>query len=268
MNRLRLVLASALLIPLLAGAEEITVWGSSNGEVLGFSGLSFRANEFTASTVNGDGSFIGSNSLGTLSLPGDSSASGSGAFTVRLQLAGPTGIAGGQAVTVFGRIAADKRGVSIHFRRPASTFRFSGASVNGVFTITLADVFVSPGQTVPLVAVLSGAQESSSACRLEFTAARATPLLLAADQKLTPVVIHPAASDSAGCGLTCRVDSVTSNEPEADWQVTGDLTLSLRADRRSDGYGRMYSVGVQCADDAGNRVTQRATVTVPRNPDK
>jgi hypothetical protein len=264
----RLILASALLIPLLAGAEEITVWGSSNGEVIGLSGLSFRANEFTASTVNGAGSFIGSNSLGRFSLPGDSSASGSGAFTLRLQVTGPTGIAGGQAVTVFARIAADERGVSIHFRRPASAFRFSGANTNGAFTITLADVFVPPGQTVPLVAVLSGSQESSSACRLEFPAARATPLFLAADQKLTPVVIRPAASDGAGCGLTCRIDSVTSNEPEADWQVTGDLTLSLRADRRSGGYGRMYSVGVQCADSAGNRVTQKATVTVPGNPGK
>jgi hypothetical protein len=266
MKSLRLVFASALLIPLLAAAEEITVWGSSNGEVAGLSGLSFRAGEFTASTVNGVGSFVGSNSLGTFSL--DASATGPGAFTLRLNLTGPKGIAGGQAVTVFGRIAADERGVAIHFHRPASAFRFSGASANGSFSITLADVFVPAGQTAPLVAVLSGAQESSSACRLEFTAARATPLFLPPDQKLTPVVIHLSASDGAGCGRTCRIDAVTSNEPEADWQVTGDLTLSLRADRRSDGYGRMYTVDVQCADYAGHRVTQKATVTVPRNPGK
>jgi hypothetical protein len=266
MKSLRLVFASALLVPLLAGAEEITVWGSSNGEVLGLSGLSFHASEFTASTVNGVGSFVGSNSLGAFSLPGDSPASGSGSFTLRLNLTGPNGIAGGQPVTVFGRIVAGERGVSIHFHRPASAFRFSGANTNGSFSITLADVFVPAGETAPLVAVLSGSQESSSACRLEFTAARATPLFLPRDQKLTPVVIHPTASDGATCGLTCRIDSVSSNEPEADWQVTGDLTLSLRADRRSDGYGRMYIVDVQCADYAGHRVTQKATVTVPRNP--
>jgi hypothetical protein len=57
-----------------------------------------------------------------------------------------------------------------------------------------------------------------------------------------------------------RIISVTSSEAaNSDWEVTGDLTLNLRAER----YGNkphVYTITVESADDAGN--TSQAVVDV------
>jgi hypothetical protein len=83
---------------------------------------------------------------------------------------------------------------------------------------------------------------------------------------MIPVLIQPAASDVADCAMACRIESVSSNEPEGaggDWQVTGDLVLNLRAARLSDTHGRVYMVAVRCTDNAGHAAVQRAPVAVP-----
>jgi hypothetical protein len=73
--------------------------------------------------------------------------------------------------------------------------------------------------------------------------------------------------------VTCRIVSVASNEPQAglgggdlgpDWQITGDLTVNLRAERWNKGKGRTYRITVQCTDTGGNSATSIATVFVPR----
>jgi hypothetical protein len=71
----------------------------------------------------------------------------------------------------------------------------------------------------------------------------------------------------------CRILSVSSNEPAnglgdgdtaPDWEVTGPLSLRLRAERSGQGNGRIYTITIECTDWAGNSVQRTVTVTVPK----
>ncbi|HET9282043.1 MAG TPA: hypothetical protein VFR24_08790 [Candidatus Angelobacter sp.] len=101
-----------------------------------------------------------------------------------------------------------------------------------------------------------------------INSASATPSSLwPPDHKMIPVTVST--STSNGCGsVSCKIISVTSNEPvnpDGDWVITGNLTLTLRAERLGSGTGRIYTIVVQCTDDAGNSVTKNIIVTVPHD---
>ena len=73
-----------------------------------------------------------------------------------------------------------------------------------------------------------------------------------------------------------RIVSVKSNEPvngtgdgdtAPDWEVTGALTLNLRAERAGGG-GRVYVITVESRGDSGNASTRTVTVTVPKSRSK
>jgi hypothetical protein len=70
----------------------------------------------------------------------------------------------------------------------------------------------------------------------------------------------------------CSVVSVSSNEAVGatapDWEVTGALTLNLRAERDGSGSGRVYTIGIRCVDRFGNASTSQAQVTVPHDQRK
>jgi hypothetical protein len=89
------------------------------------------------------------------------------------------------------------------------------------------------------------------------------------NRKMLPVTIDVEATDDFGPTL-CRIIGVTSNEPsspgvrEPDWEITGPLTVNLRADRSGEGNGRVYTITVECEDDGGNEVTSEVIVTVPK----
>ncbi|HEV2763878.1 MAG TPA: HYR domain-containing protein, partial [Pyrinomonadaceae bacterium] len=99
-----------------------------------------------------------------------------------------------------------------------------------------------------------------------FQSLSASPSVIAKPNgKMTPVVITANVADAVDTTPTTRIVSVTSNEgTSADWQVTGDLTLNVRAERNNKGTGRVYTVTVESRDDAGNASTRNVTVTVPR----
>jgi hypothetical protein len=70
-----------------------------------------------------------------------------------------------------------------------------------------------------------------------------------------------------------RIVEVTSNEPELatgsgdyapDWEMTGSLTVRLRAERSGLGSGRVYTIKVQSTDFFGNATVASTTVRVPR----
>ncbi len=72
----------------------------------------------------------------------------------------------------------------------------------------------------------------------------------------------------------CLISSVSSNEPEKDcgkkdagpdWEITGDLTVDLRAERCGNGDSRTYTISVTCADGEGNTSSSSAMVTVPHD---
>ena len=66
--------------------------------------------------------------------------------------------------------------------------------------------------------------------------------------------------------MHCQIVSVTSNEATdgQDWIITGDLTLSLRAERSNKRTGRIYTITIACTDPSGNASIKTVTVTVPR----
>ncbi len=110
-----------------------------------------------------------------------------------------------------------------------------------------------------------------------ITSATASPdVLWPPNHQMVPVKIAVAAHDVSGIAAV-RIISVSSNEPEnglgdgdtrPDWVLTGDLSLQLRSERSGGGSGRVYTVTVQCTDNAGNSSTVDVLVNVPTNMGK
>ena len=102
----------------------------------------------------------------------------------------------------------------------------------------------------------------------------ATPDVLdVPNHKMVPVTIQVSATDDVDPNPSVHIVSVTSNEPTngngdgntaTDWQIIGDLTLQLRAERSGTGDGRVYTITVEARDAAGNARTATTTVTVPK----
>lgn len=94
------------------------------------------------------------------------------------------------------------------------------------------------------------------------------------NHQMVRVNIRAAVAD--GCSATTwRIIDVRSNESvcgrgrgnaSPDWRIIGDHTLLLRAERSGNGSDRMYYIGVQGTDAAGNQSEARTvTVTVPKS---
>ena len=80
--------------------------------------------------------------------------------------------------------------------------------------------------------------------------------------KMVPVTITANVTDAADTTPTTRIVSVSGNENvTGEWQITGALTLQVRA-RRGGKTSRVYTVTVESRDDAGNASTKTVTVTV------
>jgi hypothetical protein len=105
---------------------------------------------------------------------------------------------------------------------------------------------------------------------------RITPSLTTlwpATHRMIGVTLAVDATDTVDATPTKKIISVSSNEPETgtgngdvgpDWQITGDLTLNLRAERASAGTGRVYTITVQVTDASGNASVQTTQVSVPK----
>ena len=94
------------------------------------------------------------------------------------------------------------------------------------------------------------------------------------NHKMVPVSVEVAASDDSGIAPVCRLTAVSSNEPvlgtgdgrtSPDWQITGALTVNLRAERSGNGDGRVYTLAIECQDRAGNTATGHVAVGVPHD---
>jgi hypothetical protein len=74
------------------------------------------------------------------------------------------------------------------------------------------------------------------------------------------------------CGEThCRITSVVIKEESrskggsarsADWEITGDLSVNLRATPSRHGQNRVYAITVECQDDTGNVASSIVEVPV------
>ena len=71
------------------------------------------------------------------------------------------------------------------------------------------------------------------------------------------------ATDDSGDPPSCVITGVTSNENiSGDWEITGDLTVDLRAERDGNGDGRVYTITVTCTDGSDNSSDGTVAVTV------
>ena len=88
------------------------------------------------------------------------------------------------------------------------------------------------------------------------------------NHRLVPVNLTANVTDDVDPAPTTHIISVSSNADSDgdDWEITGDLTLKLRAEREGHGSGRVYTIAVESYNYFGNRSVSTVTVTVPRHP--
>jgi hypothetical protein len=178
------------------------------------------------------------------------------------------------SVTLNG-IAFDEDGDELSYTWTSSVGTFTGPSPTvslaaGSYTFTLTVTDGKGGSATDEVVVVVRDITPPSIGSLSATPS----VLTSANHEMVPVVITAAASDACGGTVTCRIVSVTSDEPTSglgggdvgpnDWEITGDLTVNLRAERWHKGSGRTYTITVECTDAVGNLTASTVTVTVPR----
>ena len=92
------------------------------------------------------------------------------------------------------------------------------------------------------------------------------------NHRMVPVSLDAALVDLLDPAPTARIVGVSSNEPvdgaddgntSPDWEITGPLSVNLRAERSGTGTGRIYTIQVEGRDAAGNTTLQTVSVSVP-----
>ena len=83
------------------------------------------------------------------------------------------------------------------------------------------------------------------------------------------VTLSVTVSDLVDPAPACRITNVTRTDaappPDAppDWEITGDLTISLRADPSGETPARIDTLTLTCTDRSGNTAVGSTDVTVP-----
>ena len=101
-------------------------------------------------------------------------------------------------------------------------------------------------------------------------------VLWPADHSMKTITVNYTSTDNCGPDDGCSSGecylSVTSNEPisgtssgdlSPDWQIIDAHHVKLRAERKSNGTGRIYTIKITCIDAAGNSSFKTITVSVP-----
>ena len=105
-------------------------------------------------------------------------------------------------------------------------------------------------------------------------AAPSQSVLWPPNHRMVPIDIAVDVVDACDSAVQCTIDSVTSNQPingigdgntEPDWASAGPLAVALRAERAGPLAERVYTLGVLCADDAGNLSAIQTAVSVPHD---
>jgi RNA polymerase sigma factor (sigma-70 family) len=94
------------------------------------------------------------------------------------------------------------------------------------------------------------------------------------NHRMETVTVRVEASDN--CHLArCKIISIGFSEcvpadgivhTAGEWVITGDLTVNLNSEPPAGDTARVYTITVECRDDAGNASTADVLVTVPANP--
>ncbi|MGH9456864.1 MAG: Ig-like domain repeat protein, partial [Thermoanaerobaculia bacterium] len=100
-------------------------------------------------------------------------------------------------------------------------------------------------------------------------------VLWPANHKMHEVRFDVVLTDDFDAAPTARIIGVTVNEPgdgigdgnaSPDWEITGPLTVELRAERSGKGSGREYHVTIAASDASGNDATHTVVIRAPRHP--
>jgi hypothetical protein len=146
---------------------------------------------------------------------------------------------------------------------------------------------VLPLGTNLLVVTVMDPIGNSASCPIVVTVVDTTPpvigvvsadpnVLWPPNHKMITVKVHAQVTDTCG-PATWKIISVSSNEAAdakgsghtaTDWKITGDHTLTLRAERSGKGSGRVYTITIQARDLSGNTSQKSLTVTVPHDQAK
>jgi len=264
-------IAPALTVP----ANQVLEATDATGTVATFSAITSDAvgvTSTTYSTASGSTFPIGTSTVTvTASDAAGNATSGSFTVTVRdttapaltvptnqvLEATGPAG-----ATASFTASATDAVGVTSLTYSTASGSPFpigtstvtmtardaAGNATSGSFTVTVRDT------TTP---VINGVTPS-------------TATLWPPNHQMVPISIVANASDLVGI-TSLKIISVQSSEPDNglgdgdtanDTQISGALTVNLRAERSGNGNGRTYTITVEAKDAAGNTSTKTTTVSV------
>jgi hypothetical protein len=153
-------------------------------------------------------------------------------------------------------------GTALEITRP------QGVGTTGQYVLRVIDALAQSDADTTTVRVVDTTAPT-------IAAVKASPNVLKPPKhQMVPVTVAVQATDSCDAQLLCQLTAVSSNEPEngtgdgdvsPDWQLTGPLTVNLRAERAGSGNGRVYTLTVECKDATGNRAQGSTTVTVPHD---
>ena len=177
-----------------------------------------------------------------------------------LEATGPNG-----AVANFAASAVDLIGSPLavnYSTQPGTTFAIGTTQV----TVSTTDIY---GTTVSGTFNVTVRDTTPPA----FVTLNASPNILGPpNHKMVAVDLTAVVTDVVDSTPFTHIVSVESNEPvdgtddgntSPDWEITGDLTLKLRAERSGIATGRIYAVMVESVDDFGNASTLTVIVSVP-----
>lgn len=95
------------------------------------------------------------------------------------------------------------------------------------------------------------------------------------NHKMVKVNVTTVVTDNCDFNVLCRIDNVVvSNEDddatgdgntENDWNILDNRTVMLRAERKGEGNGRIYTISVLCNDNNGNQAIGVTHVAVQHN---
>jgi probable HAF family extracellular repeat protein len=133
--------------------------------------------------------------------------------------------------------------------------------------------------THEVVVTVTDASGNAASCTTSVTVVdRARPhivslqasetVLAPPNRQMVPITLTVVATDNCDPNPVCRIASVTSSEPvtgDADWRITGNLTLELRAELDSKDTPRIYTIKVCCTDASGNSSCKTVQVMVAKN---
>jgi hypothetical protein len=149
---------------------------------------------------------------------------------------------------------------------PSTTFPLGTTTV----TLTVDDGEFTDSDTVDISVV--------DTTRPTINNVSASPdLLWPPNHRMVEVTVTVDCEDICDPAPFCYIVGVTSNEPingpgdgntDADWEITDDLTVYLRAERAGGDNGRVYTIHVICEDASGNIILADVDVTVPHDQGK